>query len=192
MKKVKNELLVAALGLALVFAAPVTAQDTDLISGLVSQLGISEAQATGGVQAILGTAKGKLSPTDYSSLLSGAPSLGKLAEGMGSEAAGAASGTMSAGEMAMPAGSTDVASQATEMAGSASEMPSMGDAAASAGDALGGLDMSSLSQLTGLTSQFSDLGLDAGMVQKFVPALLQQFGKDSATSSLLMKGLGLL
>ena len=104
--------------------------------------------------------------------------------------------------MGSDAASSAVGSATGDVPQTASEMPSMDSASAamgsaseamgSAGDAFGGLDMSSLSQLTGLTSQFKDLGLDAGMVQKFVPTLLQSFGKDSATSGLLMKGLGLL
>lgn len=197
MSTTKGRLLIALVALAAILAAPVNAQDMDLVSGLVSQLGISEAQAIGGVQAILGATKKNLSPSDYSSLIGGAPSLGKLAEGMGSEAAGSATGAAVGGDMAasvseMAASASDSASSSESAGASSSLAASASEMAGAAGDSMGGMDLSSLSKLTGLTSQFSELGLDAGMVQKFVPAMLGHFGKDSATSGLLMKGLGLL
>ena len=54
------------------------------------------------------------------------------------------------------------------------------------------MDLSSLSQLTGLTSQFEKLGLNAEMVQKFVPVVLEHYSKSPSTANLLQKGLGLL
>ena len=66
-----------------------------------------------------------------------------------------------------------------------------GAPAAVAGSNLGGdLDLRKLSSLTGLTSAFGDLGMDSGMLQKFVPIALKQLGGDNA--GLLKKGLGLL
>jgi len=42
--------------------------DSGLVSSLTQKLGVSNEQATGGAGAILGYAKGKLSPEDYSSV----------------------------------------------------------------------------------------------------------------------------
>jgi len=44
------------------------ASDSGLVSSLTQKLGVSNEQATGGAGAILGYAKGKLSPEDYSSV----------------------------------------------------------------------------------------------------------------------------
>lgn len=212
MKSFRIATLAAAVGLALAIAPPATAQD-DLVANLVSELGVSEAQAIGGVQALLGATKGRLSPSDYASLLQGAPELGKLAEGMVEDAAGDAADDVveEAGSMAEAVSETAsglAPGMADEVSGMEDEATAAlgettgdlaaaagnaaGDAVGSATEAVGGLDLSSLSDLTGLTSQFEGLGLDAGMVQKFVPVVLDYFGQDSGTSGLLQKGLGLL
>ena len=173
--------LVAAVG------SPLAAQDLEMVSKLTSQLGVSQAQAIGGVGAILGTAKGNLSADQFASLLDSAPDLKAISAKMGSEDAAA-----SAGEAAGAA--TAMAGEASSMAPSGSEEASsaVSGAMASVGEAAGGLDLSSLSQLTGLTKQFEGLGLDAGMVQKFVPVVLEQLGPTSGAAGLLKQGLGLL
>ena len=196
---------IRALGVTvLAVAAPVAApaQTEGMVAKLVSDLGVTEAQAEGGVQAILATAKGRLSGADYAKLLDSAPDLGALGEMGGGESA--------TGEMMKKAESmtgeapdmTEEAAQAGEAGAEETEegtasamdgaMASVGAALGSAGGAMGGLDLSSLSKLSDLTKSFEGLGLDAGMVQKFVPVVLEQLGSGSASAGLLKKGLGLL
>jgi hypothetical protein len=173
----------AAVALALAAAPDVSAR-ASLVDSLVSQLGISKAQAAGGVQALLQTTKGKLSPTDYASLLQGSPELGELAKGLTATTGSAATATSST-TAATTAAAPKTSSSTSDLVAAATE------AASSLGKSAG-VDLSSLSQLTGLTSQFEKLGLDAGMVQKFVPVVLDYFSKSPGTASLLQKGLGLL
>ncbi|HET9768334.1 MAG TPA: DUF2780 domain-containing protein [Thermoanaerobaculia bacterium] len=200
--------LAIAASLVPALARPALAESA-LVGALVSKLGVSEAQATGGAQALLGAVKGRLSPTDYASLLQGSPELGELAKGMaeGAAADAAAKAMGSAGSVAglAPAAASGLTGEATAAVGKAAgELATTagqtaGEAAGSAAQAVGsasamagGLDLSSLSKLPGLSGQFESLGLDAGMVQKYVPVVLEHFGGDSATAGLLKKGLGLL
>lgn len=191
-------LLLAAAGAPLVFAA-----EADVVGTLVDRLGISEEQARGGYGAIVEAAKGGLSGDEYSSLLGSSPGLSSLVEGMGGEAA-AAAGEMMAGDAAEAAGkmmagdapnmSDGRANEAAAKMAESSEgaMEGMSGKMAAASEAMGDLDVSSLSNLKGLTEQFEGLGLDAGMVQKFVPVVLGQLGSGSQASGLLKKGLGLM
>jgi hypothetical protein len=180
---------------ALLLFAPLAAQaqDAGMVAGLVEQLGITEAQAKGGVQALLATAKGNLSGDEFGSLLESAPDLGGLADMAG----GAAAGDMMKKAETMAEGSSEMAAEASDSAEDASSemegaMSSVGSALSSAEGAMGGLDLSSLSKLTDLTKSFESLGLDAGMVQKFVPVVLGQLGSSSSAAGLLKKGLGLV
>ncbi len=218
------------IGLALAGTSSLGAQDSGMIAGLVSELGITETQATGGLQAILGAAQGNLSGEDYASLIGGAPALQSAAEAMiadevtdaleGEVEVEAESETESVVEAAMDGvteTATDLSAEAatavvtgaltdSEDSGSSltDDLENMADnagdevvadltdtAVSAAGDAVG-LDMSSLGQLAGLTSQFESLDMDSEMVQKFVPVVLQYLGQDSDTTNLLVKGLGLL
>lgn len=107
-----------------------------LTDTLMSSLGVSEKQASGGAGSLMKYAKGNLSKDDFSkvsssipdmsSLLAAAPAAGKAAGGLGG------------------------------LGGMAS--------------ALGG---DSLAGLAGLASTFSGLGLNADMIQKFIPTILE-------------------
>lgn len=196
--RISSLAVAAAAVLGLSVAQPAVAS-ASLVDSLVSQLGISKTQAAGGVQALLQATKGRLSPTDYASLLQGAPELGELAKGLTTATAEGA-----ATDAAHTAGShvessseklgtpTAPAPAKTEGTSSSDLLAAAAGAASALGKSPGGLDLSALSNLTGLTSQFQKLGLDAGMVQKFVPVVLGYFGQSSGTASLLQKGLGLL
>jgi hypothetical protein len=53
-------------------------QESGLVQQLTSQLGVTPTQASGGVAALLGQAKGKMKPNDFSKLTSSVPELGSL------------------------------------------------------------------------------------------------------------------
>jgi len=55
-----------------------------LIDTLVSSLGVTSPQATGGTAALLNAAKGKMGADSFSSLLSSVPSLSSIMDGAGS------------------------------------------------------------------------------------------------------------
>ncbi len=104
-------------------------EGNDLTNMLVSQLGVTQKQATGGAGSILNYAKESLSAEDFSKVASSVPGVDSLL--------GAA--------------------------------PSTGGVLGGAASALGG---DSLGGMAALTSQFSSLGLNADMVQKFTPIIL--------------------
>jgi hypothetical protein len=102
---------------------------TDLTSLLVSQLGVSDKQASGGAGSILNYAKGALSADDFSKVASSIPGIDTLL----------------------------------------SAVPSAGGGLGGVASALGG---GSLGGMAALASHFSSLGLNADMVQKFMPVIL--------------------
>ncbi len=59
-------------------AGGVSAKNGGLVSDLVSQLGVTPSQATGGVAALLGSAKQKMPAQDFSKLTASVPELGTL------------------------------------------------------------------------------------------------------------------
>lgn len=73
-RNLPNILLKVVIFVALSFSTMVKAEDNQsLTSTLMSQLGVSEQQANGGMGALLQLAKSTLSNGEYSSLLSGIP-----------------------------------------------------------------------------------------------------------------------
>ncbi len=77
MKKLSRFLLLGIFTLlpALSFGADLGG----LVGALTSQLGVSQEQASGGIGALLGSAKGQMGDSKYGDLLSKAPSLNGLA-----------------------------------------------------------------------------------------------------------------
>lgn len=67
-------------------------ESSSLISTLTDKLGITETQATGGTAALLNEAKGNMSSSDYSSLLSSVPGLSSIMGGSGSSLLGGLGG----------------------------------------------------------------------------------------------------
>lgn len=180
MTKTKPQaLLIIALSALTLIALPIHAQDLDLISSLVTDLGVTEAQAIGGTKALVEAAKTGLSTDEFSQL----EALPALAGVLGGSATGTATGS-------------DVGSLADSALGAVtggdSSADSLGGLASAAGVDMAGLDLSQLSEIAGLASSFSELGLSADMAQKFLPVVLENLGGGSAGASLLTKGLGLL
>lgn len=156
-----------AMLLLTLVAGGVQAQGMDLLKNLAG-LGVSPTQALGGTKALLNVAKGNLGAEEFSQLLGGAPELAQIME---MSDAGSALGGLG--------GLGGESSDAT--APSATAMPDVPD--------VGNLD--ALMGNADLISQFADLGMDAGMIAKFVPSLLGVAGGDG-TLGLLQKGLGIL
>jgi hypothetical protein len=164
--------LSSVLALCLVLGAgPASAQSLALLQGL-GGLGISPAQAIGGTQALLGLAKTNLPAEEFSQLLGGAPELGQVMEMTSAASAMGAMAGMGA------ASSEEPATEGEEMTVTMPE----------------GMDLSALTGNADLISQFADLGMDAGMIAKFAPTLLDLVGKAGgpSTMGLLTKGLGIL
>lgn len=109
------------------FALPSHAAITDLIGGLTSNLGVSEAQASGGAGAIFGLAQQNMAPAEFSQvsdaipgvldLIKSAPAAGGDGAGVGGLLGGAASsiGGESMGGLSNLAGSFQSLGMGPEM-----------------------------------------------------------------------------
>lgn len=131
----------------------------DLINQLTQQLGINQQQASGGLGLIMGMARQKLGG-DFGSLAQHLPGVDKLISS---------------------------APQPSGAAGAASAVGGgIGGALGAIGGLLGGKAGGALGQLGNLASLaggFKQLGLDAGMIGKFAPIVLNFFqskGGDAA------------
>ncbi len=113
-----------------------SANAAGLTDTLMSSLGVSEKQASGGAGSLMKYAKGNLSKDDFSKVSSSIPDMSSI---------------MSA--------APDVAKAAGGLGGIG------GMASALGGDSVAGL--------ASLASSFSDLGLSADMIQKFIPTILE-------------------
>jgi hypothetical protein len=128
----KKGLLGLTAALAVLAVNPAMAQVEALIGSLTSQLGVTEAQATGGAGAIFALAQDRLAPDEFASLSESVPGVDTLiaeAPGMGSAA------EPEAMEDADPA----AAEPAAEDADTGALTDAMPEEAAEAGEAAGGL-----------------------------------------------------
>ncbi len=115
----------------------------ELIQMLTSNLGINDDQAKGGAGMLFNMAKEKLGAGDFQQIADKVPGIGDL---------------MSAAPSADSGGDS----------GGGGVMGMLGSVASSLGGSAGGLG-----SLATLAGGFSKLGLDADMVGKFVPVVLQ-------------------
>ncbi len=151
-------------------AASDLASPAGLTSMLTSKLGISESQASMALGAMLGEAKGKLSPGDYNKLegaLPGAEHYLSAAEG-----AGVLPSTKDVAAAAPPApgGKSDstVAAIGDSAAAYAPPAPQVEDATTAAGAAAGS---------SGLSSALAKVGLPPEAASQFVPVVTEYVGK---------------
>lgn len=143
------------------FHTAAQAQVEDLVQSLSSQLGISGEQATGGAGALFKYAKDNLSADDFATIAGGIPGMESM--------------------LIMAPEPED----ASAMGNGSETSSTMGKV----GNMLGGAD-TSLGGMAGLASSFESLGLDAGMVGKFVPIVTDYVGKMSGDqASQLLQGL---
>ena len=132
----------------------------ELVNQLTQQLGINQQQASGGLGLIMGMAKKKLGG-DFGSLAQHVPGVDKLIEA------------------------------APKPAGAAGAAPALGGGLGAVGGLLGGKAGGAVGQvgnLASLAGGFKQLGLDAGMVGKFAPIVLNFFqskGGDTAKALLV-------
>ena len=114
-----------------------SASAAGLTDTLMSGLGISEKQASGGAGSLMKYAKGNLSGDDFSKVSDSIPDMSSILSAAPAMAKSAGGGLGGLGDMA---------------------------------SALGG---DSVAGLAGLASSFTGLGMDAGMIQKFIPMILE-------------------
>ena len=130
----------------------------ELIDDLVKKLGVSPEQAKGGASLIFNLAKEKLDVNDFSTLTSKIPVINSLL------------------------GDKKETEETEEQEGGL--MDSLGGMLSSdaASGVLGSLGLDKLSSVAKLSSGFSKLGLDADMITKFVPVVLN-FAKTKGGST---------
>ncbi len=114
-----------------------SASAAGLTDTLMSSLGVSQKQASGGAGALLKYAKGNLKKDEFSKVSSAIPDMSSLLA-------------------AAPAVAKATGGSMGGLGGMASAL---------GGDSLGGI--------ASLASSFSDLGLSADMIQKFIPTILE-------------------
>ncbi len=179
-------IVVVAAGLGL--AKTGSAQAQGLADLLVSKLGVTSDQASGGAGAIFNLAKERLAPDQFSQVAGAVPGIDTMMSEAPAAGAGAATGQAASqagdlGKMTTGAGKapggmgsmgsmTGMASKAT---GGASGMPT------GAGGAMGNLGA--------LGGSFEQLGMSPDMVQKFVPVVLDYVNSQGGTSAMqLLQG----
>jgi hypothetical protein len=131
-----------------------------LLGALTSKLSVTPQQATGGTAALLGLAKNKLAPTDYSQLTKSVPGLDSLA---GSNALSSLGG----------------------LGGMSSKLGALGGGSSGGGN-LSSL-LGNVQSMGDVSKVFGSLGMNSGMVGQFAPVLLGALGQQGASSGLLGK-----
>ena len=157
------------------------ATQAGLTNALTSQLGISEAQAGAAVGSVLGLAKGKLSPEDYTKLAGAIPGADKfLAMAPDLSGAPVPSQPLAADSAVVPVAPVDSTMAGVDDASADVAAAGAHDAAA-AGEAAG----------TGaLSSAFSKIGLPPEAASQFVPVLTDYVGKvGGPEAASILKGL---
>jgi hypothetical protein len=154
-------ILVAVLALAKIGSA----QEQGLVDLLVSQLGVTSEQATGGSGAIFNLARERLTPEQFSGIADAVPGIDTML-----------SAAPAAGETAEESGGvgsvTEMLSEATGSTSSRSE---------EAGDSMG--------NLSSLVGPFGQLGMSPDMVQKFVPIVLDYVNSQGGANAMqLLQG----
>jgi len=152
----------------------------ELVDLLVKNLGVDKGQAEGGAGTIFKLAQEQLGGGDFSKLTTAIPEIGKLVksvpreEGTGGGLLDALGGLSGAGEKSSQGGGL------LDMVGKL--------ASATGGDS----QLGQLGKLAQLAGAFEKLGLDPGMVAKFVPVILAFIQKKGGTglADLLQGALG--
>jgi hypothetical protein len=143
-----------------------SAQAQDLVGMLVSQLGVTSEQATGGAGAIFNLAKERLAPDQFSQVADAVPGIDSMMGAAPTAAAASAAG-----------GAT----------GGVADVSKMTTAAGKSGEATGGMG-----SMTGMASKAmggAPLGMSPDMVQKFVPVVLDYVNSEGgATAMKLLQG----
>ena len=167
----KSFLIVCGILAATVGTA--AAQTQSLVDILVSQLGVTSEQATGGAGSIFDLAKQNMTPDEFSQVAAAVPEMDTLLA-------------------AAPAAAADTQAQGTKSMGSMSGMASksMSDATSAAKEA-GASAGASAGGLASLVPSFEQLGMSPDMVEQFVPVVLEFVNSEAgaATMNLLKAAL---
>lgn len=165
-----------------------SAQAQDLVAMLVSQLGVTSEQATGGAGAIFNLAKERLAPDEFSQIAGAVPGIDSMMDAAPTVAAeGTAGGATS--------GMGDVSKMTTAAGGSGESTGGMGSMTGMASKAMGGAPSATggtgaaMGNLGSLAGSFEQLGMSPDMVQKFVPVVLDYVNSEGgATAMKLLQG----
>jgi hypothetical protein len=157
----------------------------ELVDSLVKDLGIDRQQAEGGAGAIFKLAQEQMGSGDFSKLTTAVPDIGKLVK-----SAPRAEGTAEGGGLLDALGGLVGGSGKTPAGGGGGGLMDMvGKLASAAG---GDSQLGQLGKLAELAGAFEKLGLDPGMVAKFLPIILALVQKKGGTGlvDLLQGALG--
>ncbi|MDD5647713.1 MAG: DUF2780 domain-containing protein [Dehalococcoidia bacterium] len=136
----------------------------ELVDLLVKNLGVDKDQAEGGAGTIFKMAREQMGSDDFSKLTNAIPEIGKLAKSVpGAEGAGGGVG----GLMDAFGGLTGGGGKTSAGVGGLMDM--VGKLASATG---GDSQLGQLGKLAQLAGAFEKLGIDPGMVAKFLPIIL--------------------
>lgn len=168
------------VGLLIASANTGNAQTQSLVDMLVSQMGVTSEQATGGAGAIFNLAKEHLAPDEFSQIAQAVPGIDSLMS-----AAPTASAESTAG------GATGSVADLSKMATGSGESGSMtGMASKAMGDATSTTGASgAISKLGSLAGSFEQLGMSPDMVDQFVPVILDYVNSQGGSTAMqLLQG----
>jgi hypothetical protein len=165
-----------------------SAQAQDLVGMLVSQLGVTSEQATGGAGAIFNLAKERLAPDQFSQIAGAVPGIDSMMDAAPTAAAASAAGGATGGV-------ADVSKMTTAAGKSGEATGGMGSMTGMASKAMGGAPSATegtgaaMGNLGSLAGSFEQLGMSPDMVQKFVPVVLDYVNSEGgATAMKLLQG----
>ena len=153
----------------------------ELVDLLVKNLGVDKGQAEGGAGTIFKLAQEQLGGGDFSKLTTAIPEIGKLVKSVPREEGTGGGGLLDA------LGGLSGAGEKSSQGGGLLDM--VGKLASATG---GDSQLGQLGKLAQLAGAFEKLGLDPGMVAKFVPVILAFIQKKGGTglADLLQGALG--
>jgi hypothetical protein len=165
-----------------------SAQAQDLVGMLVSQLGVTSEQATGGAGAIFNLAKERLAPDQFSQIAGAVPGIDSMMDAAPTAAAASVAGGATGGV-------ADVSKMTTAAGKSGEATGGMGSMTGMASKAMGGAPSATegagapMGNLGSLAGSFEQLGMSPDMVQKFVPVVLDYVNSEGgATAMKLLQG----
>jgi len=187
MRTLLKSVLVAVA--ALVATANIgSAQAQGLVDMLVSQLGVTSDQATGGAGAIFNLAKERLAPDEFSQIAGAVPGIDSMMGAAPTAAAESTSGGATSG-VADVSKMTTAAGQSGEGTAGMGSMTGMASKAMSGAPSATGGTGAMMGNLGPLTGSFEQLGMSPDMVQKFVPVVLEYVNSEGgATAMKLLQG----
>jgi hypothetical protein len=168
------------VGLLIASANTGNAQTQSLVDMLVSQMGVTSEQATGGAGAIFNLAKDHLSADQFSQIAQAVPGIDSMMSAAPTAAAESTAGGATGGV-------ADLSKMATG-SGESGAMTGMASKGMAGGPNMTGAS-GAISKLGSLAGSFEQLGMSPDMVDQFVPVILDYVNSQGGSTAMqLLQG----